>query len=358
MPPSVTYSASSVISVEVPISTNQLMTGTQTYSESLPDYLGGELDYLNSGGFHGTVAAKLSTSSAPDLAVTRSGKSDLFSVKATADSLEGARRVVDTAVAVYLDHLRHDNNSRYSSALAAIDAIASRIEANAVGEGVAAPTPDLVALHTARAALQVQLERAPGVVVVEPTSDGGSTASPPYGTIGGGVLGALLALGAALVWRSRSGILTSRKQVGDGLAPCPVIPRRKSGVDDTIARSLYAVMPRPRTGRIVVVGASGNSETRTVADYVSFAAAEHGPVKNVDLAGGATDSVTTEAVEDTVVVDAGAWASSAAVTDAVDDASQIIIVARIGFDTSQSVAELCQAMSSRSAPLCVVCVKG
>ncbi|MUL78123.1 hypothetical protein [Mycolicibacterium sp. CBMA 226] len=359
IPPTSTYSATSVIAVEVPIGTNQLMTGVQPFSDSLPDYIGGELAYLESDGFRGTVATNyLHQPSPPNLSISRSGKSDLITLTADAHSAADARRAVEAAVSAYIDHVRQDNTSRYTAAVAAIDAVIPRMQQSLADSGVVAPTPELVALYTQRAALQVQLERAPGVIVVQPTTDNGSTASPPLGAIGGGALGGLIALGAALFWRSRNGTITSPSQLGDHLAPCPIIPLGKSEVDATIARSLYAVLPPPRAGRIVVIGASAHTGTQTVADYIALAASEHGPLTAVDLAGGAPDSVSADTADGTVIINAGPWASSPAATDAVDHANQIIIVARLAVDTRQSVAELCQALTQQSAPFCVVCVKG
>lgn len=356
--PAVTYSATSVISIEVPIGINQLMTGMQPFSESLPDYLGGEFTYLNSEGFRRAVAAKLDQSSPASVIATRTGKTDLFTVVGTADSTEQARRVVDAAVTVYMDHVRQDNTNRYKAAVAAIDAVAPRIEQKLRKDGVVTPGPDLVALYSERAALQVQLERAPGVIVVEPTADQGAKKALPFGPLGGGAAGGVLAFGAAALWRSRRGILTSSTQVGDHAVPCPAVPLGKSDVDATIARSIYSVLPPPRTGRIVVVGVSALSETRAVAEYLSFAAAEHGPVKDVDLASDATIPSAADASDAAVVIDAGQWAASPAVTDVVDEADQIVVVARLGFDTRTSVAELCQAVAQRSAPFRVVCVEG
>jgi len=356
--PVVTYSATSVVALEVPIGINQLMTGMQQFSDSIPDYLGGELTYLNSEGFRGAVGVKLGRpASAPEVIATRSGKSDLFTLAASAQSAADARRVVDAAVATYMDHVREVNTDRYKSAVAAIDAVVPVLEQNKQHAGIVATPPELAALYNQRAALQVQLQRDPGVIVVEPTADKGSTTPLPLGPIGGGAVGGLLALGAALIWRSRRGIITSPKQIGDQLAPCPVVPLGESDIDQTIARSIYAVLPPPRTGRIVVVGASANSQSQAVADYVSFAASEHGPVKDVDLSD-TTNSSGPDPDDITIVVNAGPWASSSAVTDVIDDANQIIIVARLNIDTRQSVAELCQAMSQQSAPFCVVCVKG
>ena len=186
------------------------------------------------------------------------------------------------------------------------------------------------------------------------------------GGVGGGLIGGLI----AFCWsagnrRKRVGVVTSPSalegQVEHVLLPTVGLGASTESSDAYagLARSLYAQLPAPRSGRILLVGASADSGTEEVARLIAFAVAEHGDVCAVHL----LDRVQTfESVVDrtgaaTVVIDGGSLDTSPALPEAAEDASQIIIVAMIGRDMNDTVRMATQLARDSDVPISAVCTR-
>lgn len=356
--PSKDVTASTTIRVDEPIEANQIMLGTQPLLNTMPDYMSGELAYLSSASYLDSVAAKLGENTKPNLSASQTGKSNLVTLSATAANSDAARQAVDAAVTVFTGHVFDQNQQRYQASLDAVNAVIPKLEeAQRVSEpGATRPTDELVQLYFRRTSLQVELLRAPGVQTVEPTRITKATGllnSPALGPIGGGLLGGVVALAGAMVWRTRSGTITSVAQLDgeDKLALRPVLRLARRQVDESAARTIYAQLPRPCTGNILVVGASADSGAASVARHIAFAAAEHGEAVSADLA----DGDSTRGGE-TTILDGGTWSSPMAV-EAADTADQIVIAVRVGFDTAHDVDVAARSVAFRDIPVSVVATR-
>ncbi|WP_138249299.1 GumC domain-containing protein [Mycolicibacterium phocaicum] len=356
--PSKDVTASTTIRVDEPIEANQIMLGTQPLLNTMPDYMSGELAYLASPSYLDSVAKKLGENKKPNVSASQAGKSNLVTLSATAGNSDEARRTVDAAVIVFTGHVFDQNQQRYQASLDAVNAVIPKLEeAQRASEPVATrPTDELVQLYFRRTSLQVELLRTPGVQTVEPTRVAEATgllSSPALGPIGGGLLGGIVALAGAMVWRTRSGTVTSVSQLDgdDKLALRPVLRLARREVDEVAARTIYAQLPRPCTGTILVVGASADSGSATVARHIAFAAAEHGEAVSEDLAEG--DSARRA---ETTILDGGTWSSPVAV-EAADTADQIVVAVRIGFDTASDVDIAARSVAHRDIPVSVVATR-
>jgi hypothetical protein len=352
--PTAGATATSLIRMDFPIDANQIMTGTQPFPEAQPDYLAGEMVYLRSEGFVNAVARSLDQESLPTVTASLNGESNVVTISATADSGSEAIHTVDAAVATYIQHVQQERQSRYQPPLDAVNATIPRLEeANRMAAELAMvplePTDELVALYLQRTSLEVQLQRAPAVGIIEPTELAASNAALPtswLGLVGGGLAGALLGLAGALAWRSRSGTLSSPEQLGVGdQAPLrPVLRLSKRGVDAAAGRAIHAQLPRSQGGRIVVVGASAGSGSAAVARYIAAGVEEHEAV--------------SESIRPTTIVNGGSLDDSPALIDAADQASQIVVVARLNYDVADEVGAVIKAMAQRDVPVAVVCTRG
>jgi hypothetical protein len=356
--PSKDVTATITIRVDEPIEANQIMLGTQPLLNTMPDYMSGELAYLSSASYLDSVAKRVGETDKPKVSASQTGKSNLVTLSATAANSDVARRTVDAAVTVFTGHVFDQNQQRYQASLDAVNAVIPKLEeAQRVSDpGATRPTDELVQLYFRRTSLEVELLRAPGVQTVEPTritEAAGLLSSPALGPIGGGLLGGIVALAGAMVWRTRSGTVTSVAQLDgeDKLALRPVLRLARRQVDEPAARTIYAQLPRPCTGSILVVGASADSGSASVARHIAFAAAEHGEAASADLA----DGDGTRRAE-TTVLDGGTWSSPEAV-EAADTADQIVIAVRVGFDTARDVDVAARSVAYRDIPVSVVATR-
>ncbi|MFC6129410.1 GumC domain-containing protein [Mycolicibacterium llatzerense] len=356
--PSKDVTASTVIRVDEPIEANQIMLGTQPLLNTMPDYMSGELAYLSSPSYLDSVAKKLAKGTKPQVSASQAGKSNLVTLSATAANPDDARHVVDTAVTAFTGHIFDQNQQRYQASLDAVNAVIPKLEEaqRASEPNAGRPTDELVQLYFRRTSLEVELLRAPGIQTVEPTritTSTGLLSSSAIGPIGGGLIGGIIALAGAMVWRTRSRTVTSVAQLDgeDRFALRPVL-RLGEQVDEVAARAVYAQLPLPRTGNILVVGASADSGSTAVARHIAFAAGEHGEVATADLINGDSDASSAE----TAILDGHTWSTPVAVETA-DNADHIIVVVRIGFDTADDVDIAARAIAHRDAPVSIVATR-
>src|SRR3546814_251960 len=186
---------------------------------------------------------------------------------------------LDAALKVYGGHVYDLNKVRVQSALDAVNGAVVRLRAQALADAARDGLPYDEAvfndrtrdLDGKRVSLESQIDRAPAIQTIESTvSESGTGASMRLlGGIGGGLLGGLLALAAALAWRARSGVVSSSAQLQREVDPLPVIAPEvrigKSRRSLELARALYSQLPQPRSGVILVVGASDGSGSAQVA---------------------------------------------------------------------------------------------
>lgn len=378
---SVTASAATAttqVRIDPPVDPNQIITNSPMPADTLQGYLAGEVAYLSSTGFHDAVADKLGGADELTLTATQQGQAAIIAISATEPDAPAAQQAVDAALEVYNGHVYDLNKVRVQSALDAVDGAVVRLRQQALAdaERLGVPFDEAVfnertsELDGKRVALESQINRAPGIQTVESTVSESSAGSSTQllGGIGGGLLGGLLALGAALAWRSRSGVVSSPAQLQREVTPLPVIAPEvnigKSRRSLELARALYSQLPQPRTGVILVVGASDGSGSAEVARLLHGAAGEHGAAKSIgiaELTGKDTAAVRTAidaaiAVEGqiSVIVDGGSLTGSSQVIDVAERADQVLVVARIGHDT---LAEVGLASNLSAAPVAVACTR-
>jgi hypothetical protein len=185
--------------------------------------------------------------------------------------------------------------------------------------------------------------------------------------VGGGLLGGLVFLGAALAWRRRVGLVTSPSVLDPVVArvvvPTVALGRLSPGTPayTALARTLNNQLSASRAGTILVVGASAESGTSDVAALIAAAEKEHSDVRLVDLLG-SPDSVESFreglASGTTSVIDGGSIDASSVLPQAADVAGQVVVVARIGSDVIDEVGTAALLGTDRDLPVCAVCTTG
>jgi methylmalonyl-CoA mutase cobalamin-binding subunit len=181
------------------------------------------------------------------------------------------------------------------------------------------------------------------------------------------LLGGLLTLGVIVAGRRRAGVITTPADVAAEVDQWlrPVVGL--SGVTGPhssylpFARNLYAQLPSPRSGRILVVGASAESGSASITRLVAAGLREHSPVTVVDLSDAFSGAFDLRSRNDldrvTVVLDGGSIATTPSLPDAAKEASQIIVVARIGRDVHDNVRVIAQLARRNGIPVTAVCTR-
>ncbi|WP_199254297.1 hypothetical protein [Mycolicibacterium mengxianglii] len=127
----------------------------------------------------------------------------------------------------------------------------------------------------------------------------------------------------------------------------------------TVARTLYGQCPSPGPARtIVLIGASPSSGTSIVSSLLERGAGEVGPVKVIRLADDSTTGFHPVDETGTLIVDAGAIGDSWLIGEAVQQATDLIVVARLGTDTVEQVFAVRSATTASAAPLFAVMAFG
>lgn len=368
-------SVSALIRIDQPVDPNQILTVNAPSVETQQSYISGQIAYLSSPGFDATLRSALKQPGSPSLTATQDSQSSIVTLSATAPTTDQATAVIDTALKLYSDHVVEQNRQREQAAIDALNGVINglRDQIRIAAEASSAPpqsdefgnpippppVPDTTGfqdrineLQAQKLALDVQMLRPPGVQVVQSPTTMPLEGVPHWwlGAIGGGLLGGLLALTLAMVWRQRSGVITSMSAIENEVAGVlwPVVRLRSYGERAKVtnseaegARAVYAQLPAAGGACILVVGASAESGTGGMARLLSFAAAEHGPVDTI------RQRHANEVIErrlmprgrnsPTVIIDGGSLTNSSALPRAAGVATHIIIVAMIGSDTYRQV---------------------
>ena len=379
--------ATAMIRIYQPIDPNQIMTGANSSPDLLQDYISGEITYLASPGFAAGVAKQLNETVPAHITATQDVQSTLITLSSAQSDAAESLRTVDGALTVYGNHLLQQAHERGQAAMDALDRVIAPLQqAAAAGDPDGArganpgtdsangvPQDDVQTrvqqLKAQRLAIEVQTARSAGVQVVSAPALAPVNGAPDWslGAVGGGVLGGVLALAAVLAWRRRTGLITSvpalESQLEHVLLPTIQIGTLDESSDEyeQLARSLYAQLPAPRTGTILLVGASVDSGTDEVADLLAFAAAEHTSVRVVHLLSGIPFEpiVSPEVLTSqfTSIIDGGSIDTCPSVPDAATYASQIVIVAMLGRDVNDTVRMAKKLARESNAQISAVATK-
>jgi hypothetical protein len=383
--------ATALIRIYQPVDPDQILTTTALSSDMQQSYISGEVTYLSSPSFHNAVAKQLGDITAPDVTAAQDGQSSIITLSASQPSGGAAQRVVDAAVNVYSEHARDQSRQRGQEAINAInDVIGALHEQNRSDGGqdettsssqeytsesssASKPGNDVAAriqqLELQRSSIEVQSRRSAPVQVVQPPTLDVEKGAPRWmlGASAGALLGGLLTLGVIVAGRRRAGVITTPADVAAEVDQWlrPVVGL--SGVTGPhssylpFARNLYAQLPSPRSGRILVVGASAESGSASITRLVAAGLREHSPVTVVDLSDAFSGAFDLRSRNDldrvTVVLDGGSIATTPSLPDAAKEASQIIVVARIGRDVHDNVRVIAQLARRNGIPVTAVCTR-
>lgn len=385
-------SVSALIRIDQPVDPNQILTTNAPSVESQQSYISGEIAYLSSPGFATSLRTALNQPGNPSLTATQDSQSSIITLSATAPTAGQATSVIDTALRLYSDHVVQQNRQREQAAIDALNGVINglRDQIRIANEAPflepqydefgnlipPPPVPDTIGfqdrindLQAQKLSLDVQMLRPPGVQVVQPPTEMPLAGVPHWwlGAVGGGLLGGLLALALAIVWRQRSGVITSMGVLEDEVAGVlwPVVKLRSYGERAKVtkseaenARAVYAQLPAARGACILVVGASAQSGTDGMARLLSFAAAEQGPVDTI------RQRHANEVIErrilprsrnsTTVIIDGGSLTNSSALPRAAGLATHVIIVAMIGLDTYRQARMVIKLARAHGVPVFAV----
>jgi hypothetical protein len=140
-----------------------------------------------------------------------------------------------------------------------------------------------------------------------------------------------------------------------------------NNAEAAVARSIYAQLPAPRSGRLLLVGVSAESGAAAVAQLIGFAAADHESATVVHLPTADESFDSIEALTDvsaddpaatkTVVIDGGSIDSTPALTEVAAHGDQMIIVAMLGRDALGAARMVDRLAKSADLPVSVVCTR-
>lgn len=350
--------ATSLVRLTPPAELTAIATGAERTSPDTEDYItqyvAGEVAYLSGIGFTRAVGESLGQSEPAQIDVLQEIGSSVIVFSATADSETDAARIVQAAVDVYSAQVAERFDGPLESILPALD----EWEASANTAGDLARVRQIQAL---RESIDLQAGTPASVTVLQPPAVEETSGSQwLLGAALGAVLGGAVVPLRQTARRRKAGYLRSAADIAGTvdavLAPAVDLKPDVSGSGSpgALARTLFAQCTSPGPARtIVVIGASSASGTSVVAALFGEAAAETGPVTSIRL----TD-LTTSALRDdgetTVIVDAGAVGDSGLFGEAVRQATDLIVVVRLGVDTVQHLHIVRSATAASEVPLAAV----
>lgn len=344
------YLASAVVKVNQPVDPNQIISGAASPLVN-DSFMAGEMAYLSSPGFYDAVGKEMGLPYRVSVTVSEQGQSQFVTISSEGATLELARKIVDSAVKVFSDSAQQRVKQRDQAAIDSLTKVLDKIVLPPA-EGATPPTPApgsgvIDQLLTERGLIEVDMER-PVVQVVQPAAEAAPHAVAPFwslGLIGGALIGGCVGLGAALVWRSKVGLITSRSALVDEfehvMAPVVSLPGSSE-----VGRTLYAQLQPPRQGTIVVIGASDDSGASTVTQLIAAAAHADEPVDG--LGGAAKHGARL------TVVDGGSVENSPGLPEVVGSAQELIVVVALKRDVLDSVRIAVNLAQGHDIPVSIV----
>ncbi len=324
-------------------------------------YVAGEVAYLSGVGFTRAVGDSLGRSEPAQIDVLEEIGSSVVVFSASADSDADAVRTVQAAIDVYSDQLEERSEQQLQTILPALDTWQQA--ANAAGDA-----SRVRQIQTLRESIGLQAGAPAAITVLQqPAVDGASGRQWPLGMVLGALLGGTAVPLRQLARSRKAGRLTSATEIADlvdsmfvpavDLGQAAAMSRSKKAV--TVARTLYGQCPSPGPARtIVLIGASPSSGTSIVSSLLERGAGEVGPVKVIRLADDSTTGFHPVDETGTLIVDAGAIGDSWLIGEAVQQATDLIVVARLGTDTVEQVFAVRSATTASAAPLFAVMAFG
>jgi len=364
-------------------------------SDTAENYVAGELAYLSSSTVRETLAERLGLGSPPDFIAAQESTSSVVRLTAEAGSEAAAVRIVQSAVDLYVQHRAEQAEQRTTAALASVDAALGPLTADPDALDDPRVQGLVDRLQNLRLDVLVQSGQDAAVEVVQPPAADPESGTPLWvlGIALGACVGGLVAVGAFRLRRTWSRRLMDPADL-TGIAAKVLHPQVRldrdwvqapAGTDQPryqhLARLLVAqvIGQEPTAGRtIVVAGASGASGSAAVASLIAVGAAEHGPTVLVRVGGrdsphplltgpvvlgrtvyhrlwrqhvarnghpvapgGGTVTAAMAAADITescVVVDAGLVTGSPAALESLRQASDVVLVVRLGVDELSDAA--------------------
>lgn len=350
--------ATSLVRLTPPAELTAMATGAQRVTPDteayVTQYVAGEVAYLSGNGFTRDVAESLGRAEPAQVDVLQEIGSSVVAFSGKADSDADAIRLVQAAIDVYDAQLEERSKRQLKTILPALDGweVAAR---------AADDVPRVRQVQELRESIGLQAGTPASVTVLQaPAVDPTSGNRWLLGAVLGALLGGALVPLRQIARRRKSGYVTSANDISDKVdgVIVPAVDLRQAGsgtgsnTSDTLARTLYAQCSSPGLARtIVLIGASTSSGTSVIASLFEKAAAEAGPVKAIRLEDEPAPPFRSADDDATLVIDAGAIGDSWLMEEAVRQATDLIVVVRLGADTVQQVFTVRSATTASEAPL-------
>ncbi|WP_431237657.1 hypothetical protein ACQ86B_23620 [Mycolicibacterium aichiense] len=324
---------------------------TPDTSDNPAQYVAGEVSYLSGEGFARTVGQKLGKTKPAEYTVSQESKSTVVSIGSSAPSADEAVRTVQLVIDLYGQQLAQRTDQQMRLVLPLLDQ----------WEQSDATNPQRVGdIQRLRENIRVQAASASTLEVLQPPMlDAVSALRWAIGLLLGAFCGGAGAVLYLMARRRRAGrgsvVMTIAEAVDDVLVPAVDLRTSSSGRQDgeqaALARSLYAQCPSAHPRRIAVVGVSSSSGSDTVASLLEFAAAERGPVTRISAANSAEPTLPRTDDDTTLIIDTGALGLSALTPEAIRQATDVVVVARVDADTVIPAMAACSAAAAGDAPV-------
>jgi hypothetical protein len=317
------------------------------------NFVGGEIAYLSGDGFAQAVARKMAMDEPAVLNVAQASESSVVTISNSSKSREEAIRTVQVAIDLYSQELEQRVDEQLRTILSALSNWQQRDTAD--------PTR-MQELARVRESVELQAAEAATLLVVQPpTPNHASSGQWIIGVFLGGLVGGASAVGVLLARRRRSGrgaMTTTLTDSVDGVL-VPSIDLDAVASDSgpgeeraRLARTLYAQCPSAGSGGVVlVIGASPSSGGAEVASLLELGAAEIRPASATANPSGQHWSPTSAESPATRVVLGGVVGDPTLTPEVIDNATVIVLAARIDADTAQQAVALRSATASSEAPV-------
>lgn len=334
--------ATAFIRINPPVDFSAIAGGadqtTPVAQDMTENYVAGEVSYLSGEGFAEALGRKLALSEPASIVVAQAGGSSAVTISNSSPTADEARRTVQTAIDIYGQQLAQRVDQQMRAILPALDQWQRDNAADPQRTAQVAALREAIGLQAAQASVLIVLQ--------PPTVSDPRLSRWLIGVLLGGVLGATIAV-LAVMRRSRQAgqpnLVTGVAAAADGvLVPAVNIRTPWNPERPALARMLYTqCIPAEPDQIIVVLGATEDSGTSVIATMLEFAAGEEETVPSA----AAADRRATQ------VIDAGTIGASASALHAINQATTLVVVARIDHDAADQVLVTCSAVSARGVPV-------